>query len=338
MTHWQKALIIKRIKFMKTIWLIRHAQSTSNAGAAAQDPASIPLSPVGELQAQTFISQIQKQATALEADPVSIHVSLFGRTLQTAQPCITVYPNASVSVGPHQEFTYLAPAACEGLTSQERSHMAQAYWQAAQPEAVHGENAESFTSLMLRVQRFEVSLGALTHGWHLVFGHGQFFWAYALHRCQPFPFSHNSSISGSDWMKRFRQSEVAAPIANIEHIELRQYAAQEWFSASQAREFLGDDPELLVQLQNEYRQQLPKHIEALRHSWWHLDAKAMAVTLHAVRPMTEILCNAWLLGQFDHLHNALHASVSVSELPLSAIWALGSLLSAWQTLVESENL
>jgi 2,3-bisphosphoglycerate-dependent phosphoglycerate mutase len=323
---------------MKTIWLIRHAQSTSNAGAAAQDPASIPLSPVGQLQAQAFVSQIQKQASTLAVTPSSIHVSLFDRTLQTAQPCITVYPNVSVIVGQHQEFTYLAPAACEGLTSQERSHMAQAYWQAAKPEAVHGENAESFTALMQRVHRFEVSLSALPDGWHLVFGHGQFFWAYALHRCQPFPLLEKNGISGSDWMKRFRQLEVAAPIANIEHFELRKYAAKEWLSASQAREFLGDDPDLLAQLQNEYQQQLPKYLQSLRQGWWHQDAKAMVFTLHAARPMTEILCNDWLLGQFDHLHNVLHANASVCELPLSAILALGSLLSAWQDLAKSGSL
>lgn len=320
---------------MKTIWLIRHAQSTSNAGAVAQDPATIPLSPVGLLQAQTLVVQIQAQAALLGADPASITVSAFGRTLQTAQPSMAVYPNVSVVLGQHHEFTYLSPAACEGLNAQQRSHMAQNYWQVAQPEAVHGEKAESFIALMQRVDHFGASLDALSEGWHLVIGHGQFFWAYALHRCQPFPLLPKTKVSGSEWMRRFRQLEVAAPIANIEHIELRHYTAQEWFSESQARDFLGDDPALLMQLQHEYRQQLPKHIEDLRNSWWSQDAKAMAVTLHAVRPMTEILCNAWLLSQFDQLHQALHANANVSDLPLSAIWGLGSVLGAWQTLTQS---
>jgi 2,3-bisphosphoglycerate-dependent phosphoglycerate mutase len=323
---------------MKTIWLIRHAQSTSNAGAAAQDPASIALSELGQLQAQTLVAQIQAQVALLGAEPVSIAVSPFGRTLQTAQPSMAAYPNVSVVVGQHQEFTYLSPATCEGLTAQQRSHMAYAYWQAAQPETVHGEKAESFIGLMQRVDQFGASLDLLSDGWHLVIGHGQFFWAYALHRCQPFPLLPKNGVSGSDWMSRFRQLEVAAPIANIEHIELRQYTAQEWFSESQAREFLGDDPELLRQLKNEYRQQLPKHIEALRNSWWNQDSKAMAVTLHAARPMTEILCNAWLLSQFDQLHHALHASAKVSDLPLSAVWGLGSLLSAWHVMAQSESL
>lgn len=323
---------------MKTIWLIRHAQSTSNAGAAAQDPASIPLSTVGQLQAQTLVSKVQAQAAILKADPTSILVSPFSRTLQTAQPTMAVYPNVRVMVSHHQEFTYLSPATCEGLTSQQRSHMVQAYWQEAKPEALHGESAESFSALMRRVYQFDETLQMLTDGWHLVFGHGQFFWAYALHRCQPFSFQPNSNVSGSQWMRRFRQSEVAAPIANIEYIELRQYSANEWFSVSQAREYLGDDPELLAQLQNEYRLQLPRHIEALRNSWWNQDAKAMAVTLHAVRPMTEILCNAWLLKQFDQLHHALHASTNVSELPLLAIFGLGSLLDAWKTIAESRDL
>jgi broad specificity phosphatase PhoE len=330
---------------MKTIWLIRHAQSTSNAGAAGQDPASIALSPLGQLQAQALLTQVQAHAVALGAAPLSIHVSAFGRTLQTAQPCIAAYPSASVVVGQHHELTYLSPAACLGLTAAQRSTMVQAYWQAAQPDAVQGAGAECFAAFMQRVQQFDATLTALPDAWHLVFGHGQFLWAYALHRCQPYPFtvSSHTSDSGSTWMLRFRQSEVAAPIANTEHLELRQYHADEWFSAAQARDFLGDDPELLAQLQSEYQQQLPKHIAALRGSWWAQDAAGMAAALHAVRPMTEILCAPWLLAQFDALHHSLHSAAAapevsaVAKLPLSAIWALGNVLEAWQSLVDSKT-
>jgi 2,3-bisphosphoglycerate-dependent phosphoglycerate mutase len=326
---------------MKTIWLIRHAHSTSNAGAAGQDPASIALSPLGQLQAQALLTQVQAQSAVLGAAPASIHVSAFGRTLQTAQPCITAYPSASVVVGLHHELTYLSPAACIGLTAAQRSTMVQAYWQAAQPDAVQGAGAESFAAFMHRVAQFDATLAALPDAWHLVFGHGQFLWAYALHRCQPYPFTEGLNNTDSAWMLRFRQSEVAAPIANTEHLELRQHRADEWFSATQARDFLGDDPELLAQLQSEYQQQLPKHIAALRASWWAQDAAGMAAALHAVRPMTEILCIPWLLARFDALHHSLHSAAAapeasaVAKLPLSAIWALGDVLAAWQSLADN---
>ncbi len=328
---------------MKTIWLIRHAQSTSNAGAAAQDPASIPLSPLGQLQAQALLTQVQAHASVLGAAPTSIHVSLFDRTLHTAQPCIAAYPGASVVIGPHQELTYLSPAACLGLTAAQRSSMVQAYWQAAQPDAVQGAGAESFAAFMKRVQQFDDMLKALPDAWHLVFGHGQFLWAYALHRCQPYPATGHSkhpNVNSSAWMLRFRQSEVAAPIANTEYFELRLHHADECFSAAQARDFLGDDPELLLQLQNEYVQQLPKHIDTLRRYWWQHDTAGMAAALHSVRPMTEILCTPWLLMQFDVLHHALHAVADAAKpsalayLPLPAVWALGDVLGAWQSLVD----
>jgi probable phosphoglycerate mutase len=326
---------------MKTIWLIRHAQSTSNAGAVGQDPANIALSPLGQLQAQALLPQVQAHAAALGATPTSIHVSAFGRTLQTAQPCIEAYPSARVVVGQHHELTYLSPAACLGLTAAQRSTMVHGYWQTAQPDAVQGAGAESFAAFMQRVQQFDAMLTALPDAWHLVFGHGQFLWAYALHRCQPYPFTERLNNTASAWMQRFRQSEVASPIANTEHLELRQCRAGEWFSAAQARDFLGDDPELLAQLQHEYQQQLPRHIAALRASWWAQDAAGMAAALHAVRPMTEILCAPWLWVQFDALHHSLHSAAAapeasaVAKLPLSAIWALGDVLGAWQSLTNN---
>lgn len=334
---------------MKTIWLIRHAQSTSNAGAAAQDPASIPLSPLGQLQAQTLLPQVQAHAAALGATPATIHVSPFGRTLHTALPCATAYPDATIVTGQHQELTYLSPSACAGLTSPQRNSMVDAYWSAAEPDAVHGEGAESFTAFMQRVRQFDATLAALPDAWHLVFGHGQFLWAYALHRCQPYPFtatsarsatSAASTVNASAWMQRFRLSEVTAPIANIEQIELRQYPAHEWLSTAQALSFLGDDPELLAQLQQEYQQELPKHIATLRRTWWEHDTAGMAAALHSVRPITEILCLPWLVSRFDVLHKALHgasaASAAMTQLPLSAIWALGDVLAAWQALVDSD--
>jgi 2,3-bisphosphoglycerate-dependent phosphoglycerate mutase len=326
---------------MKTIWLIRHAQSTSNAGAAAQDPASIPLSALGQLQAQTLLLQVQAHAAELGATPATLHVSPFGRTLQTAQPCVAAYPEAKIVTGQHQELTYLSPTACVGLTSPQRNSMVDAYWQAADPDAVHGEGAESFVAFMHRVHQFDATLAALPDAWHLVFGHGQFLWAYALHRCQPYPFAATSttpSVNASAWMQRFRQSEVAAPIANIEQIELRHYPANTWLSATQAISFLGDDAELLAQLQQEYQQELPKHIATLRRTWWEQDTAGMAAALHSVRPITEILCLPWLVSRFDVLHKALHgasaASTAMTQLPLSAIWALGDVLAAWQALVD----
>jgi hypothetical protein len=70
----------------------------------------------------------------------------------------------------------------------------------------------------------------------------------------------------------------------------------------------------------------------------------MAAALHAVRPMTEILCAPWLLVQFDALHHSLHSAAAapeasaVAKLPLSAIWALGDVLGAWQSLTNNTPL
>ena len=90
----------------KKVVLIHHGESVANAGFPTSDPASIPLTEDGRLQAE----QIAEKMTIV---PDLIIVSPYLRARQTAEPVIKRFPQAKVECWPEvREFTYLSPASC----------------------------------------------------------------------------------------------------------------------------------------------------------------------------------------------------------------------------------
>lgn len=87
---------------MRTVWLIRHAQSESNFGLPSFIPAAPPLTPLG-------IEQARYVAGAFSERPNLIVTSPYVRTQQTAQPTLERFPDVPQEEWPVQEFTYLAP-------------------------------------------------------------------------------------------------------------------------------------------------------------------------------------------------------------------------------------
>ncbi len=63
------------------VWLIRHAESVANFGAATDDPAGIRLTELGKVQAAHL-------ATAVPRSPALVVTSGFARTKLTAQPTL----------------------------------------------------------------------------------------------------------------------------------------------------------------------------------------------------------------------------------------------------------
>lgn len=126
------------------VLIVRHAQSSANAGGRTSDPATIPITELGRSQAECV-------ADLFSHPPGLIVVSSYLRTMQTAQPLMRRFPNVPVEEWPVQEFTYLDPAICRGTTYAERKGLVDAYWEALDPQLRNGDLCETFSGFIERI-------------------------------------------------------------------------------------------------------------------------------------------------------------------------------------------
>lgn len=181
------------------LWLIRHGQSTANAGAATSDVGASPLTALGREQALLAARQVDRR-------PDLLIVSPFLRAQETAAPILERWPGTPMQVWPIQEFTYLSALKCAGLTVHERRPLADAYWRRADPGYRDGDDAESFSEFAGRLRAFDERVRTLP-GFIVAVGHGQFFHAYQL--------ALASGLEATPpWMRRFRETDLASPIEN----------------------------------------------------------------------------------------------------------------------------
>ena len=158
---------------MKEIWFVRHAESEANAGFVSSDPGAIPLTEKGRQQA-IAVNKI------IPAPPSLIVFSPYIRTQQTAQPTLERFSQVKNQKWNIQEFTFLSPTVCRNTTASQRRPWVEEYWKRNDPFYRHGEGAESFADLLIRVQdafrRIEKEEGDFV----LIFSHGQFMRAFLL--------------------------------------------------------------------------------------------------------------------------------------------------------------
>jgi len=195
---------------MRETWLVRHAQSTANAGMPTEAPASTALSELGRKQAR-LLAQSVKQA------PDLIVTSPYLRTLQTAQPLMDIFPGCAHEQWPVQEFTYLNPDRYRGTTNAGRAPMVNAYWKELDPESQDGPGAESFASFMDRVRAFLERAG-MRDGLAIVFTHGQF-----MRGClwRLFVGAGCGDMDGNAAMSHFRNWRSAFRMANTAVVRIR---------------------------------------------------------------------------------------------------------------------
>ncbi|MBH1965374.1 MAG: histidine phosphatase family protein [Comamonadaceae bacterium] len=187
------------------LWLVRHGQSTANAGAPASDPLQTPLTSLGLEQARAAALQVGVAPDLLVASPMR-------RAAQTADALHARWPETSRETWPISEFTYLSPPRCIGTTGPQRSEWVSDYWDRCLPEHVDGEGAESFAAFMSRVRDFHDRATA-RGGFIVAVGHGQFFRAYAWARSLAF-------AATPETMREFRRREVADPMRNGEIVKI----------------------------------------------------------------------------------------------------------------------
>jgi broad specificity phosphatase PhoE len=187
--------------------VVRHANSAANAGVKTNLPNDIPLTEVGQEQAEYL-------AEFLDVPPTKIIHSPYIRTKLTADPTIAKFPEVEVVEWPIQEFTYLNPANHIGTTLEERKVVVDKYWNNADPEYRDGGAAESFVDLWKRVEIFRERVERLTSG-ALVFSHGQFM------RMLMFQMEYGN-ITRPDRvaMQEFRLSEQIYKVANTARIAI----------------------------------------------------------------------------------------------------------------------
>jgi probable phosphoglycerate mutase len=187
-------------------WLIRHGESTSNAGLPAAGDGEVPLTERGSRQACDVAERVQRQ-------PGLLVVSPFLRAHSTSAPIRARWPLTRCETWPIQELTYLSAARCVGTTAETRRPWIEAYWRRCDPDYLDGPDAESFRSFMGRLSAFDTRLLALDEDFVVVVGHGQFFRAYLYGQRRGFAVS-------AEWMKGYRAAETADPMANCEIVAL----------------------------------------------------------------------------------------------------------------------
>lgn len=148
---------------MKTLYLIRHAQSVVNAGGISLPEREIPLSALGREQAAQLVFRLPECR--------AVFVSEMQRTQETAVPYCARYGIAPQVLPVLNEFSCLSMDLIGGMNGEQRRPLAQAYWQRADVNECTGRGADNFAQFSERVARFLQQWDALPDG-SLLFGHG----------------------------------------------------------------------------------------------------------------------------------------------------------------------
>ncbi len=160
---------------MKEIYIIRHAESISNAGEITKRHDIMPLSEKGRQQAKELAKQ-------LEIKPDLIVISEYSRTKETAEPFMAKHPSVPVETWNQvHEFTQLDPKNYDGTTKEERTAQAIHYWENRDIYFNAGNGAESFKELTHRVTSLVEHLKTRTEKTIVIFSHGRFIIALQLY-------------------------------------------------------------------------------------------------------------------------------------------------------------
>ncbi len=149
----------------KKIWFVRHAESVTNAGGVWLDQYTNPLTERGHQQAVIA-------SKALPEEPSLIVTSPFLRTKETAKPTLVRWPNARHEEWPVQEYCAICSARRGILSEEEKNEIYRTVY--ADPDYKDGEFAESFNSMINRVDTTIERILRKTDERIVIFSHGYF--------------------------------------------------------------------------------------------------------------------------------------------------------------------
>lgn len=195
---------------MIVAWLVRHAESESNAGSATSDPRTIRLTSRGHAQAYCV-------ADAITDTPRRIVTTPFCRTWETAVPTLERFPEVPHEEWPLQEFTYLALERCRQTTAMERKPFVGAYWSRSDIAYCDGPGAETFTHFINRIQSARIRLAAMSSVPLLIFTH-----SYVIHAFYWLQGGYNIKHLDPRSMRQFRSLSNQMTIPNAAIIPLHQ--------------------------------------------------------------------------------------------------------------------
>jgi broad specificity phosphatase PhoE len=182
---------------------IRHGQSTANIGIFSPDFAKVPLTAVGEQQAEAL-------AAGWQQAPDLIAVSPFLRAQQTAAPMIARFPHVPVETWPIYEFTYWDPAFWHETDPEDFPEERARFWRIADPGFRQGAGAETFSEFLRRAGRTLKHLEAQPDDTTvMLFSHGHFMQAVRFEVLFP-------NLSDHRKMQQFDAHDRARKILNTQ--------------------------------------------------------------------------------------------------------------------------
>ncbi|WP_315044148.1 histidine phosphatase family protein [Faucicola mancuniensis] len=153
---------------MKKIYLIRHAQSESNAGVAIRPNHEINITELGKTQANELADWLQQH---IDEPITDIFISRYLRTQQTAEPFLTKTARTAMIIDDLHEFNYLDFEHIKLLNLAEIRQMAEDFWQ--KPSNFQdSEQTDSFVNFVQRVKNVRTFFDNLPNGTYVVFTHG----------------------------------------------------------------------------------------------------------------------------------------------------------------------
>lgn len=194
----------RHIEVMHGIILIRHGESTANAGERTRTPSDIPLSSLGREQARELARAV--------LDPELIVVSPYLRTQETAAPLCRTIQHVPVETWPVHEFTYLAPEHYQNTNEEERRVPSLQYWNRADPLHRDGPGAETFAEFIARVDALLERLHAMNDPQVCIFTHSFFIIALLWRQMQPGVAVDARFMREYDAFRRAVRIEHARPI------------------------------------------------------------------------------------------------------------------------------
>lgn len=191
---------------MKKIYLVRHAQSESNARLLIRPNPMINLTAFGIEQAH----ELARWLCEYIFEPIDgVFTSHYVRTIQTAQPFLAQLGYTAKVVEALHEFDYLDFERIKDLSFDELMIEAENFWQAGDTTYQDGSASDTFAGFVQRVQSVRQVFDELPDGVYVVFTHGM--WIGML----MWQIMHGNSERIMD-MSAFRAYELAIRPKNCE--------------------------------------------------------------------------------------------------------------------------